>query len=912
MPSPTDNLTAMKAGRCLDDEPSSLQDLHQGLSITNALPYMIWIMRPDLVLSFVNDTCKSFVGLDVDEINVQGWKSLIHRDDLPTMLVRIADPLQLGEPHEVEYRLKRSDGEYRWVHSHAHPLRDGAGVVTRWIGTTQDIHDRRIVELQLRDSEARFRQLADAVPQIVWVTDGAGGNEFHNQRWFEYTQLSRSFAHVDDWMKVVHPDDAAALAANWSKSLAAGEAFEQEFRLRRLQSEEYRWFLARAMPIRDFDGKVTRWFGTSTDIDDQKRAAARLEASERIYRAIGESIDFGVWVCAPDGRNTYASPSFLKLVGLTQEECSEFGWGRILHPDDSARTIEAWKRCVAEEGRWDVEHRCRGVDGRWHPILARGVPVRDGGGNITCWAGINLDISNLKEAETSLRELNASLEQRVRERTAAAEERAKALAISENELRRQSLIMHSILNSMAEGVVVSDRNGDIVLLNRAASDLHGRGPSKDRGADWSQAYGLYTVDTGEPFPKQQLPLVQALQGQSSDDVEMIVRSPAHANDVIINVKGRPLYSGDGDLQGGVVVFRDVTARQQMLEELRDSEERFRSAFDFAAVGMCLVSLEGGLLRVNHSLSELLGYTEQELLTTTLQEIVDTDGRAAVIQGIDGLIAGSVRVCQLEKRFRHKLGHCVDVLLAMSLVQDSAAAPCYFVAQLYDLTHQKAAEMARRQSLLRTRFVEQSLAAREDEQRRIARDLHDGIGQSLTSIRLGLRVIEEATDLASVQAAVREIRTMVATAYDEVRSLTRSLRPQVLDDMGLIPALGKLVEEISSSHRMTIKLATDSVEGERFSDAVETALYRIVQEGLTNVVKHADADVVEISLTDESGEILLVVADDGVGIQSRDTSDTSHRYGIAGMRERATLLGGSFELTQKHTGGAVLRVRIPKK
>ena len=153
------------------------------------------------------------------------------------------------------------------------------------------------------------------------------------------------------------------------------------------------------------------------DITKRKRAEEKLRESEKLYRAIGESIDYGVWVCAPDGRNIYASESFLKLVGLTQEQCSDFGWGDVLHPDDAERTLSLWKECVRTEGVWDIEHRFRGVDGHWHPILARGVPVRNDRGEIISWAGINLDISRIKQAEEALQRAHDELEKRVRERT---------------------------------------------------------------------------------------------------------------------------------------------------------------------------------------------------------------------------------------------------------------------------------------------------------------------------------------------------------------------------------------------------------------------------------------------------------------------------------------------------------------
>ena len=162
--------------------------------------------------------------------------------------------------------------------------------------------------------------------------------------------------------------------------------------------------VAVALDATRFPDGSTVWDGIELDITERKRAEEALRESEKRYRAIGESIDYGVWVCASDGRNTYASESFLKLVGLTQEQCSSFGWGDVLHPDDAERTLAAWKECVRTEGIWDIEHRFRGADGEWHPILARGVPVRDEQGRVTCWAGINLDIGARKRAEERVRQ----------------------------------------------------------------------------------------------------------------------------------------------------------------------------------------------------------------------------------------------------------------------------------------------------------------------------------------------------------------------------------------------------------------------------------------------------------------------------------------------------------------------------
>jgi PAS domain S-box-containing protein len=139
-------------------------------------------------------------------------------------------------------------------------------------------------------------------------------------------------------------------------------------------------------------------------LDEVQSHARALETSEKLYRAIGESINYGVWVTDADGRNIYTSDSLLKLVGLTQAEAADDGWGRVLHPDDIAETMSAWKECARTGNMWYREHRMLGMDGKYHSILAQGMPIRDEAGNIQRWAGINLDISRLKNTERALLE----------------------------------------------------------------------------------------------------------------------------------------------------------------------------------------------------------------------------------------------------------------------------------------------------------------------------------------------------------------------------------------------------------------------------------------------------------------------------------------------------------------------------
>jgi PAS domain S-box-containing protein len=194
---------------------------------------------------------------------------------------------------------------------------------------------------------------------------------------------------------------AALFASSWLQRVVS-QPMESMASVAR-QIVEKRDFSFRAEKMTDDEiGVVIDAFNKM--LDEVQSHARALETSEKLYRAIGESINYGVWVTDAHGRAIYISDSFLKLVGLTQEQAANDGWGSVLHPDDIADTMAAWKETARTGNMWYREHRMMGVDGKYHSILAQGVPIRDEAGNIQRWAGINLDISRLKNTELALLE----------------------------------------------------------------------------------------------------------------------------------------------------------------------------------------------------------------------------------------------------------------------------------------------------------------------------------------------------------------------------------------------------------------------------------------------------------------------------------------------------------------------------
>ncbi len=214
--------------------------------------------------------------------------------------------------------------------------------------------------------------------------------------------------------------------------------------------------------------------------------------------------------------------------------------------------------------------------------------------------------------------------------------------------------------------------------------------------------------------------------------------------------------------------------------------------------------------------------------------------------------------------------------------------------------------------MRGELLHRLFRAQDEERARIARDLHDEIGQHLTALLVGLKTIESVSNLETAKARAGELRGLAAIAHDEVRRLARGLRPGVLEELGLEAAVGRLCEDFERAHGTTVRLdvAPDACAG--LSPAVETSLYRILQESLTNVARHAEATEVEVALHRSDDSITLSVVDRGRGFPGERTESSTAKgaIGLASIRERALMLGGACLIRSEPGRGTTVQVSIP--
>ncbi|HEY9775393.1 MAG TPA: PAS domain S-box protein [Planktothrix sp.] len=265
-----------------------------------------------------------------------------------------------------------------------------------------DITDRKRLQAELRASEAKFRMLAEAIPNIVWLGEG-GRVIYHNSRFYEYTGRTREEEDGLLWTKSVHPDDLERVTRIIADATSRREGFEIELRM--LSKEgEYRWHLSRGTPL--VAGDTVHYFGTAIDIDDTKQLREELRESEVRFNTLANAIPQIVWTAQPGGRIDFFNDRWLEYTGLTTEQSENDGWQLLIHPDDLDEYMSGWKHALMTGDSFETEFRLkRALFGtnkrgnlayRWH--LCRAVALRDSHGQIIKWFASWTEIEDQKRS----------------------------------------------------------------------------------------------------------------------------------------------------------------------------------------------------------------------------------------------------------------------------------------------------------------------------------------------------------------------------------------------------------------------------------------------------------------------------------------------------------------------------------
>ncbi|HTG14967.1 MAG TPA: PAS domain-containing protein, partial [Blastocatellia bacterium] len=508
-------------------------------------------------------------------------------------------------------------------------------------------------EDSVRRAESEIRDVIDAIPAMVWIAAPDGKGTFINRAWTEYLGLSLEEILGFDWPRTVHPDDVDRYLAAWRLSLASGQPLEQEVRYRRADGE-YRWFLSRALPVRNKRGEIVEWYGIAADIEDRKRAQ---EAEGRRESELIEAIPAMAWSASPDSSCTYVNKNWTEYTGLSLEETVGSGWLRAVHQQDAEQHLSFWQKSVATGQPFQNEVRFRrAADGQYRWFTVRGVPLLDEQGRILKWFGIAVDIEDGKRAEQA---------------------REEAARRSEREFR-------DVVNTVPAHVWSTSPEGEVDFVNDRW--LQFTGLALDQAFGWKWEAVLHPDDRTRVVADWHT----ALENGQAMESEARVRR-ADGEYCWWFIRNVPLRDETGKLVRWYGTAIDIEDRKRAEQALRKSEERWRSVFENSAIGVALTDLNGRFLATNHVFQAMVGYTEEELRAVNILDLTHEDYREANWALITELLEGKRRQFQIEKEYRRKDGSLIWVSNNVSLVPGTERVPRFIMALSEEITQRKRAE-----------------------------------------------------------------------------------------------------------------------------------------------------------------------------------------------------------------------------
>jgi len=764
---------------------------------------------------------------------------------------------------EGDVRLKRKDGTVLDCERHVVALRDRNGAIVALQGVARDISARKRAEAALRESEERYRSLFEHSLDAIWIGRPDGSGNVVNPAWL------RMFGYTAEDMPSLNALDVYAdprERTGFLRHVTEAGTFTDEVRFKRKDGTE---FLCErtVVGLRDSTGRVIRFQGIIRDITARKRAEEALRESEQKYRALFEQSGDAVSVVALDGRLLDANPAWLALFGCAREELPTLNISGF-YAEPGGR--EDFLKRIAGVGWLKDEVRFRRRDGIVFLCDRSVTALKDASGTDIGFQETVRDITEARRAEHALRE-------------------------SEEKYR-------SLFEQSGEAISVVAPDGRVLDANQAWLTLF--------GCTRDELPGLNIIDFyAEPQDRDRFLRRITVTGQVKDEVSYRRRDGS----VFVCERSAVAQKDSNDaIVGFQAMVRDVPDIRRAEQALRESEERFRGVFENGPVGIAIVDTATfRILRANRAYQEIVGYSEDELKQMSIGDITPTEDWSRQQQFMEARFEAGYSGYTIEKHYVRKSAEVRDVVVVGEWMRSAPDSPLLLIVSVLDISDRKRVEHELAESRENLRLLAQRVEqAREDERTAIARELHDRVGQTLTALKLDIdrlkRMVAGATPEAST--LLDGMAAMVTDGEDDVRRISSELRPGALDDLGLAGAIEWQLDQLRPRTDIAFTLSWDGTDCST-DVARTTALFRVFQELVTNVVRHAGAKNVAVSLRSEDGLCVLVVTDDGRGIDAVKLNDP-RSLGIAGIRERLLPYGGEVHFETAPGKGTTARVVMP--
>lgn len=750
-------------------------------------------------------------------------------------------------------------------------LKEEDGNVLGYLINGTDITEIKEAESRLVESEQRFRDMADSSPAMIWLSNEEDITVYANKKWKEFTGKEVG-DDPDAWSLLIHPDDKDRTIKEYLNGVKLKKQVTIVYRLRRADGV-YRWVHDVSVPRFLNDGKFIGYAGSVVDIEDEKQKHEQLLYQSTILENVSDIVvttdmDFKVRIW-----NKIAEAYY----GVPEKEAIGQRIGSLIQFKFYDTTAEEALEELKKKGIWKGEVSIVDKEGQTKHFFHTVKNVYNEFGNRIGYLAIGRDITEKKIADEKLRE---------------------------SELFYRTLIADSL-----DGMLLLDKEGVITfaspsvknILNYEVKDIVGK-----NGFEFIHPDDMAWAS--QSFQREV---------EQNTEVKFITVRLLKKNGQWLwcNVRGHNLLDNPR-VSSVVVYFHDDTLRKEAKEALQESEKRFRSLVRDLQVGVFLSDGGGNIIMCNKALSVMLSIPEEMIVGRNVYEIMSTN----MINENNEFIPIAERPLTLTLQSKQTIKDAVLgvlhpitkerswILVNSDPILDEKGNIRHVVCSVMNLTERKKLEqkLITEQVSHQRQLTQATIDGQENERSSIGKELHDNIGQQLTTIKLFLDYAKSTADEATSEMVNMALKG-VMDVINDVRSMSRSLVPFTLKDLGLVDSINELIEAFMRTKVVRIEFEHIEFDEQLLPENQKLSLFRIVQEQLNNIIKHSGAQNVCIKLFCKIDELILEIKDDGKGF---NTDSMRRGIGILNIKNRAELFNGEAEISSKPGEGCALKVSFP--
>jgi PAS domain S-box-containing protein len=616
------------------------------------------------------------------------------------------------------------------------------------------------------------------------------------------------------------------------------------------------------------------------DISERRNTEEGLRESEERFRALADSAPVLIWIADADGKTTYFNRQWLLYTGRTLEQELGYGWAEGLHTEDMLPCREVVASAWATRSEYRMEYRLCRADGSYGWVLETGSPRFAQDGLFLGYIGSCVDVQEQKQA-------------------------LEAVQRSEGRLNAAQKMAHI-------GNWEYDPKTDDIRWSDETCRIYGRAPGSAPTVEEHIAH--IHPDDRERWKKT---VFDAMENGRSYEVEFCTLLPDGSTRIVLS-NGECRLDDEGKVSAMWGTVQDITERKEAEQERTRLLQILEATPDYVAV----TDMKGSLLYLNSTGREILALTEAEVKSHDIRDRY-TPSTANLILNVGMPMAQRDGIWMGETIIQAADGRKIPMLQMIQVHRNAEGEPQYFSTIARDITERKRSEeeslrnlrdQAVREAMAKRNQELQALSRRlvevqEAERTHIARELHDEIGQNLTGLKLTLGAIPRLGEEGK-ERNLKLAMELTTELMGQVRAMSLDLRPGMLDDLGLLPALQWHLDRYTTQTGVCVEFEEEGLRDRRFNRASETAAYRIVQEALTNVARYADIKAARVRVRVVRDKLHLSIVDQGKGFEPEEVLAAGRSNGLAGMRERALLLGGTFGIQSSSGAGTRLMAELP--